>query len=110
MQVFVFPILQQRFDNVPLYRVLMLLWPILFAILPFLNVLARWSAPPEVLYPVAAVVASVANVNATSALGVDIDVGGAMEAPAVTYPAGPLLWTGIGIALAILRCGHMCYS
>jgi len=49
-------------------------------------------------------------VNATAAAAIDIDVGGGMEAPAVTYPAVPLLWTGIGVALAVLRCAHMCYS
>lgn len=108
MQVFVFPILQQRFDNIPLYRMLMLLWPALFAILPFLSVLAQWSAPPEVLSPVAAVLSSAVNSTLNGAL--EIEVGGGMEAPAITYPAGPLLWTGIGVALAILRCAHMCYS
>lgn len=105
----------------------MLLWPILFAILPFLNLLARWSAPSELLAlasaPVNAVVGAVADVgeggvsslnltvgvNATG-MGLDVDLGGAMEAPAVTYPAGPLLWTGIGLALAVFRCASMCYS
>ena len=73
----------------------MALWPILFAILPFLSVLARWSAPPEVF--------AMANIS---------DVAGSVEgsAASTTYPAGTLLWTGIGIALAILRLAHMCYA
>lgn len=79
----------------------MLLWPILFAILPFLGTLARWSAPPEAL----------SEASATIPIGADIDftdVGG--EAGRYTFAAGPLLWTGIGVALAVLRCAHMCYS
>ncbi|KAI5117843.1 hypothetical protein M0805_008115 [Coniferiporia weirii] len=98
VQVFVFPVLQRRFDNVPLYRALMLLWPILFSILPLLNILARWSAPA------AALAAPVADIGAA------LDAIGDAAAETVTYPAGPLLWFGIGVALAVLRLGHMCYS
>ena len=97
IQVFVFPWLQRRFDNIPLYRALMLLWPILFAILPFLNVLARWSAPVSVL-------------NAAAGDAEVLDSIGEIAGEVTTYPGGLLLWTGIGIALAILRLGHMCYA
>ncbi|PAV20345.1 MFS general substrate transporter [Pyrrhoderma noxium] len=98
VQVFVFPRLQRRYSSIPLYWALMLLWPALFAILPLLAVLARWTAPPEAF----AIVSSSAVVDA------GMEIGG--EVPLHTYPAGILLWTGIAIALAILRCGHMCYS
>ncbi len=81
----------------------MLLWPILFAILPFLSVLARWSAPPE------AFAQAQQAVNAT--LGAVTEV---LEAdgltPTVTFPGGTLLWIGIGVALAVLRLGHMCFT
>lgn len=102
VQVFVFPVLQRRFNNVPLYRILMLLWPILFAILPFLGILARWSAPPEALSEAAA----------TIPIGADIDFADVAteEGARYAFAAGPLLWTGIGVALAVLRCAHMCYS
>lgn len=76
----------------------MLLWPALFAILPLLAVLARWTAPPEAF----------AIVSSSTVVDAGMEIGG--EVPLHTYPAGILLWTGIAIALAILRCGHMCYS
>ena len=74
----------------------MLLWPALFAILPFLAILARWTAPPEAFAVV------------SSAVEAGLEMGS--EQPVYSYPAGFLLWAGIAIALAILRCGHMCYS
>lgn len=108
VQVFVFPVLQRRFNNVRLYRALMLLWPILFAILPFLHILARWSAPASAFASKAIDFNSGA---AGIADGADtLEVIGEFVSDVASYPAGPLLWIGIGIALAILRLGHMCYS
>lgn len=80
----------------------MLLWPILFAILPFLGILARWSAPLEALSEAAASIP----------IGADIDFADVAteEGARHAFAAGPLLWTGIGVALAVLRCAHMCYS
>lgn len=82
----------------------MLLWPTLFAILPFLAVLARWSAPPEAL---AAMQQSVNAAVEAAAQGLGEEVS---MAPTVTYPGGTLLWIGIGVALAVLRLGHMCFT
>ncbi|EJD05438.1 MFS general substrate transporter [Fomitiporia mediterranea MF3/22] len=98
VQVFVFPVLQRRFDNVPLYRILMLLWALLFGILPFLGFLARWTAPSAALDP------------STANIGSDIDFSDPGAGGVYAYPAGPLLWAGIAVALAVLRCAHMCYS
>ncbi|KLO16145.1 MFS general substrate transporter [Schizopora paradoxa] len=99
----VFPFLQKRFNSVKLYRVLMLLWPVLFAILPFLSVLARWSATPEAL---AAMQESMNVAIEASSEGLG-EVG---MMPTITYPGGTLLWIGIAVALAVLRLGHMCFT
>ena len=86
----------------------MLLWPILFAILPFLHTLARWTAPASAFVTTAIDIGA----NATSNAGTTevVELAGEFMDEVVTYPAGPLLWLGIGIALAVLRLGHMCYS
>ncbi|KAL5476730.1 hypothetical protein ACEPAI_2916 [Sanghuangporus weigelae] len=99
VQVFVFPVLQRRFNSVPLYRMLMLLWPILFGMLPFLGLIARWTAPPEALNP-----------SPSSSVNVGVDMSDLEGVAILAYPAGPMLWMGIAAVLAVLRCGHMCYS
>lgn len=41
MQIFVFPALQRRFSNVPLYAGLISLWVLVFATFPVTNIIAR---------------------------------------------------------------------
>ena len=85
----------------------MALWPIIFGLLPFLGLLARWTAPPEALNP--ALLAGAAG-NASDAT-VTAGLGEGMEGDEIyVYPAGILVWMGIAVVLAVLRCGHMCYS
>lgn len=71
-----------------MYRTLMSLWPIIYFILPLLNVLARWTAPPEI------------------ALGTAITENGGNE----YFKAGIVLWAGIGILLALVRIEIMSFA
>lgn len=95
VQAFVFPNLQRRYDNIKLYRALMLLWPLAFASLPALSYIARKTAPSEFLLQAA-----------TDVLSDGIEA----AASAATYPAGVFVWFGIGVSLALLRLGHMCFA
>ena len=80
--------MQRRFDNIPMYRALMWLWPFIYLMLPFLNVLARWTAPPGI------------------ADGSAIVEGG----EGVYFKASMAVWAGIGVLLALVRIEAMSFA
>ena len=67
----------------------MTLWPVLFAFLPIVNILARLAMPTNI-----------GEIDVLSD-GTEIDP---------WFPAGIVVWMAIGIALAILRVAHMSFS
>ncbi|KZS87809.1 MFS general substrate transporter [Sistotremastrum niveocremeum HHB9708] len=81
IQVLIFPVLQRKYKNIPLYRALMSLWPLIFALLPFINIIARMTLPAEAL--------------------LDDDL---------RFPASPLVWMSIGVVLSVFRMASMSYS
>jgi len=81
IQVFIFPVLQRRYNNIPLYRALMSVWPLIFAMLPVLNVIARWTLPEA-----------------------------AREDDDYKFAASPWLWLGIAVVMATVRLAAMSYS
>ena len=98
IQVVLFPLLHDRFGGKNLYRFLMLLWPLQFALFPVIAYIARVTAPPEALSPL------------TSEINVGAPGEGGLGASDMWYPAGWLLWAGIAVTLGVFRCASMCYS
>ncbi|TDL24543.1 MFS general substrate transporter [Rickenella mellea] len=85
VQVIIFPRLQYRYDNLPLYRFLMFFWPAIFGSLPLLNLVARWTMP---------VIVTTATV----------------ESGEPHFPASPWLWVCVCIVLAVVRFTSMTFS
>lgn len=111
VQVIVFPLLQRRYDDLYLYRRLMTLWPVLFAFLPFVNIAARWAMPADAVSVGAGAAAGIIGaINATVTDAGELLGDVMLDAREEWFPAGPVVWMAIGIALALLRLAHMSFS
>ncbi|KAI0811272.1 MFS general substrate transporter [Irpex lacteus] len=85
LQLFFMPYLLRRFDHAKMYNTCMGIWPYVYALLPGLNVIARWGA-------------------------VGLHVGGVTAIVGVTPGTKALLWVGIGVLLTMARVACLGFS
>ena len=90
------PYLLRRFDHAKMYNACMGIWPYTYALLPGLNVIARWGA----------VVGEVPPLNGEGGL----NVGGVTAIVGVTPGTKALLWVGIGALLCMARVACLGFS
>ncbi|KAI0094018.1 MFS general substrate transporter [Irpex rosettiformis] len=99
LQLFFMPYLLRRFDHAKMYNTCMGIWPYTYALLPGLNVIARWGAVVgKVPLPIAGD-------------GVEgLNVGGVSAIVGVTPGTKALLWVGIGVLLCMARVACLGFS
>ncbi|TDL24544.1 MFS general substrate transporter [Rickenella mellea] len=85
IQLFVFPPMQRRYGCIGLYRRVMFIWPVAYAMFPLINFIARHSMPD---------------------LGDDF----LQQSLGATIPAGFIVWTCIACLLIAVRVAWMSYS
>lgn len=85
------PYLLRRFDHARMYNVCMGIWPYAYALLPGLNVIARWGA----------VIGEMPGVEEGTVVTTVIGVTPATKA---------LLWCGIGVLLGMARTACLGFS
>lgn len=96
LQLFFMPYLLRRFDHAKMYNTCMGIWPYVYALLPGLNVIARWGA----------VVGEVSVPGSAEGL----HVGGVSAIVGVTPGTKALLWVGIGVLLTMARVACLGFS
>jgi hypothetical protein len=100
------PYLLRRFDHAKMYNTCMGIWPYVYALLPALNILARWGA----------VVGEVsASDNTPAGLAVEGIANGAVgdtvaTIVGVTPGTKALLWCCIGVLLSMARIACLGFS
>jgi hypothetical protein len=112
------PTLLRKFDLVRMYGVCMAIWPVAFALMPGLNILARLSSPVDLASAALPVIgassnntlAGVAREIANTALEASGAVHEGLATTASRTTIGPLVWLGIAVILFLARCACIAYS